>query len=127
VSSTDPCSANPVSQYLAGNYFLCRQKSELIAQGQAEIQGVATNAATYYGADSQAAQVAQAAADANKAAVSLDVNQITADNASRCSGIDLSIVGLDCVQYWKIGAIVALVLAIVLAPYFLPLLLPRRS
>lgn len=47
-----------------------------IAKGQAAIQAVADNAAHYYGADSQAAQVAQQAADQQKAQVPSDVQNI---------------------------------------------------
>lgn len=47
-----------------------------IAKGQAAIQAVADNAKHYYGADSQTAQVAQQAADEQKAQVPNDVANI---------------------------------------------------
>lgn len=123
----DPCNASGFGQFLAGNYLLCRQRAGLIAQGQAEIQSVADNAAKYYGADSVTAQVTQVAADANKAAVPQDVDAITKDNASFCAGADLSLIGLGCITKFKFSLIIAGVVALFSLPYLLPFILRPRS
>lgn len=58
-----------------------------VAKGQAQIQHVADNAAYYYGPDSPTAQVAQAAADQQKAQVPADVENVA--------------------EYYKAGSLVA--------------------
>lgn len=121
------CNASAISQFFSGNYLLCKQQPQLIQQEQAEIQSVATNASTYYGADSTTAQVAQAAADSQSKYAVQDVADITQMNASDCNGVDLSLLGLDCVEWWKIYIVIGAIVALVLLPYTLPFLLPRRG
>jgi hypothetical protein len=122
----DPCAASTFSQIFAGNFLLCRQKPDLAAAEQAQIQSVADNAGIYYGFDSVVSQVAQASADVQQAYATSDTTQITNDNASTCTGIDLSYIGIGCVENWKIYIAVGIVLLILLGPYIFPFVAPKR-
>jgi hypothetical protein len=112
-TSPNPCDGSLLSRILAGNAVVCsdtfKQYETKSATGQ--IQSVADNAATNYGADSVTAQVAQQTATAQEAQVPLDTSNITqavaASSAGKvfgadCNGepgLDLSIVGGPCLTY----------------------------
>jgi hypothetical protein len=75
------------------------QKDADLAEGRAQIQAVADNVQKYY-SDVVVQQAAQAAADANKAALAGDLSHLNAVQAKDgCGGgVDLSGVGLGCIN-----------------------------
>lgn len=134
--ASDPCAAGFFSQLFHGNALLCVQKSGNVAAGQAEIQSVADNASQAYGPDSIAAQVAQQTADVQKNYVVGDVTQITSDIGNSdignpllndsCDGLDFTVVGLGCLTKTTLYVVAGIIVLIILGPYLLPYLLPRR-
>lgn len=136
--ATDPCSAGFLSQLLHGNAIVCNDtfKQFLSTSAQNQIQSVADNAASEYGSDSVAAQAAQASANVQKSYAGADTNSITNDISnsdvgspflnSNCDGLDFSSIGLGCLTKWMIAGIVAVILLVILGPYILPYVFPRR-
>src|SRR6267378_6193679 len=118
---------NYFSQYFSGNLFACLQKPSLVQQEQMQIQSVADNVKKYYGADSVSAAVAQQAADAQKTYAVSDVNDITNKNLSDCKGVDLTFVGIGCIEWYKFYLVGGAIALLFLLPYILPFILrPRR-
>lgn len=135
--STNPCDASIGSQILGGNFLLCRQQADLTQAEQDQIQSVADNAAAAYGNNSPVTQAVQQSADVQKKYAAGDTTAITQDIAKSslfhpfsnpdCSGADLTIVGLGCIQKWELIAAVGAVFLFILGPYILPYIFPRRG
>lgn len=95
----DPCSASLVSQIFSGNAILCAQKASLIAKGKADIQGVVDNVDKYYQGQQTVIDATHEFAEGQQALVEGDVNAITNLNASTCDGVDLTLLGVGCLEW----------------------------
>lgn len=103
------------------------QKADVIAAGQANINGVVTNVQDYYSTIPIDTAAVQAAADANSAALVTDVNTINKGACGDPTMLNFSGVGLGCltpsqlVQYILYAFVAGAILyALVLASNFIP-------
>lgn len=124
--ATNPCDAGFLTQLWQGNAIICSQtfQQSQVADAVQQQTDTLNNVIQNYGNDSIQSQVATQATKAAIAATPGDVSSIDASIASSgignplgnpdCSGVDLTIVGLGCIQSYYIWIAVAIVTLLLL-------------
>lgn len=128
--ATNPCDAGFLTKLLQGNAIVCSQtfKAYQVADAVQQQTDALSNVQQYYSGNDIVQQVADNATAAAIAASTGDVASIDSTTAASsvgnpisnpdCSGVDLTVIGIGCVQSYYIWIAIAII-ALLLITMFL--------